>query len=62
MDALNKNLVGKYEANEHFGNEIYDLNRIAQEVSMFYTTKGSEIMNNLFIVMERDATIVLLQR
>jgi hypothetical protein len=23
---------------------------------MSYTTKGSEIMNNLFIVMERDAT------
>jgi hypothetical protein len=24
---------------------------------MSYTTKGSEIMNNLFIVMERDATL-----
>ncbi len=49
-------MVHKYEADEDFGTEIQVLNRIAQEVSMSYTTKGSEIMNNLFIVMERDAT------
>ncbi len=49
-------MVHKYEVDEDFGSEFQALNRIAQEVSMSYTTKGSQIMNNLFIVMERDAT------
>ncbi len=47
-------MVGKYEVDEDFGSEIQDLNKIAQEVSMSYNTKGSEIINNLFIVIERD--------
>ncbi len=50
-------MVGKYEVDEDFGSEIQDLNKITQEVSMSYTIKGSEIMNNLFIVMERHATL-----
>ncbi len=50
-------MVGKYEIDEDFGSEIQDINRIPQEVSMFYSTKGSEIINNLFIVIERDATL-----
>jgi hypothetical protein len=56
VNTLNINLIGKYEVDEDFGSEIQDLNKIAREVSMSSTTKRSEIINNLFIVMERDAT------
>ncbi len=57
IDALSRNLVGNYEVDEVFGNEIQDLDRLTLEISMSSIAQGGEAINNLFIVMEVDATL-----
>ncbi len=52
VDALDKNLVGRYEADEDFGIEIQDLNGINQEIPKSHVAKKAKTIINLFIVME----------
>jgi len=51
VDALSKNPVDRYEANEDFGNEIQDLTRIIQDAYTPSFCKDNEIVINLFIVL-----------
>jgi hypothetical protein len=56
VDALNINSIGKYEVDEDFGSEIHDLNMLTPKISMSSTSQGGKTINNIFIVMEVDAT------
>ncbi len=40
-----------------FSFEIKDLDKLTPEISMFSTIQGGEAINNLFIIMEMDATL-----
>jgi len=51
VDALSRNQVDRYEANEDFGNEIQDLTGITQDASKPSFHKDSEIVINSFIVL-----------
>ncbi len=48
--VLSRNLVGRYEADEDFGNEIQDLGGTSQEIPNL-----QETIINLFTIMEGDA-------
>jgi len=54
VDALNKNLVGRYEVDENFGSEIQDLSGTSQEIPKSNVAKKAETIINLFTIMEVD--------
>jgi len=54
VDALDKNLVGRYAANEDFGIEIQDLSDTNQEIPKSHVAKKAKTIINVFIVMETN--------
>jgi antirestriction protein len=54
VDALSRNLVDKYKADEDFGNEIQDLVGITQDASKPSFHKDNETIINLFTVLTEE--------
>ncbi len=55
MEVLNINLVGRYEVDEEFGNEIQNLGGTNQKIPKPQIAKEAKIVINLFIVIKVDA-------
>lgn len=54
VDALDKNLMRRYEVDEDFGIEIQDLSGTNQEIPKSHVAKKAKTIINLFILMETN--------
>ncbi len=54
VDALDKNLVGRYVVDEDFGIDIQDFSGTNQEIPKSYVAKKAKTIIILFIVMETN--------